>query len=98
MKKILVAIGLFLALGSSGFCASQPQSLGVVTASTTTFTGGVALWSQTAAQIAALTSTTTGQMVYCSNCGSAGGNGTMCISTGTTAVYQFVLSTGTACK
>jgi len=45
-----------------------------------------------------LISDTTGQVIFCSNCSANGGKGTICVSTGTTATYQFVLSTGTACK
>jgi hypothetical protein len=48
--------------------------------------------------LSSLLSDTTGQLIFCSNCTAAGGQGTICISTGTTATYQFVLSTGTACK
>jgi len=45
-----------------------------------------------------LISSTTGQLIFCSNCSANGGKGTICVSTGTTATYQFVLSSGTACK
>lgn len=45
-----------------------------------------------------LMASTTGQLIFCSNCAANGGNGTLCVSTGTTATYQFILSTGTPCK
>lgn len=88
MKKIIVLA--FLLLGASrAFCATtQAQNLGVIDAS---------LKSLTAAQILASTSTAKGEMIFCTDCGSNGGAGTLCISTATPRA-SFVLSTGTVCK
>ena len=76
---------------------------GAVTQSTTTFTGGLAPMKVTAAQVAALTANTTGQVVFCTNCTAFNnGLGEVCFSTGTTAVNQFVAISSaaavTACK
>lgn len=98
MKKVFAAFVLGLTLVSSGYGATQPRSIGVVTASTSTFTGGVGLWALPVAQITALTATATGQIVFCTDCGSSGGKGTICVSTGSTNIAQFVLSTGTKCQ
>ncbi len=87
MKKILLIIsGLFLVFEGFVFAVNQPQPL-----------GAAALQSQTILQIRALSSNTTGQIAYCSDCTANGGKGTICISTGA-AVDSFVLSTGTVCK
>jgi len=66
--------------------------------STTTFVGAINLWNMTISAINSLIASTTGQMVFCSNCTAAGGKGTICVSTGSTTTSQFVLSTGTVCK
>lgn len=99
MKRIAVFI-LAAALGIGiGYCATtQYNAIGNVQMSTSTVSGGLGLWSRTLAQLQSLTPTITGQVVYCSNCVSAGGAGTICVSTGSSAAYQWVLSTGTACK
>lgn len=103
MNKLFLALVLLLGLGSVSHAATkQPQSLGSITASTSTFTGGINLWNRTAAQIQALIASTTGQQVFCSDCTANGGKGTICVSTGgftgATLANQFVLSTGTVCK
>lgn len=72
------------------------QSGGAVTLSTATLTGGLVLLSQTTTQIASLTASTTGQVIFCSNCvkgnASAGvGLGVICVSTGSTTSGQFIL-------
>lgn len=99
MKRIAVFI-LTSALGIGvGYCATtQYNAIGSVQLSSATASGGFGLWSRTVVQLQALTPSTTGQVVYCSNCTTAGGAGTICVSTGSTNVYQWVLSTGTACK
>lgn len=57
-----------------------------------TFNTPVALWSQTATQIAALIPSGAGQEVFCSNCGAVNsGLGSECISTGT-VVGSFIIS------
>lgn len=86
MKKLLIVAALLLPVAA--WCATQAQNLGVVS---------ISVRSMTAAQVAASTSTAKGELVFCSNCGSAGAAGTLCVSTAT-AVASFVLSTGTACK
>jgi hypothetical protein len=91
MKRILIVAALSVGFAGSLESASQPQSLGVVTASTSTFTGGVGLWQRSAAQIAALTASTTGQIVYCTNCVT----GRICVSTGTAAKSWVLVSSGT---
>ena len=88
MKRIIVFIGCVFALFEGlVYAVNQPQRL-----------GAAALQSKTVAQIQALTSNTTGQILYCSDCAANGAAGTICVSTGATAVNQFVLSTGTVCK
>lgn len=62
------------------------------TLSTTTFTGGYTPYSRTIAQINGLQSTTTGQIVFCSDCVRSA----ICVSTGTTAVAQWSISASTA--
>lgn len=59
---------------------------------------GLALPVFSTTTLSSLISDTTGQVVFCSNCTANGGQGTICVSTGTTAAYQFVLSTGTKCR
>lgn len=47
---------------------------------------GIGLYSRTLAQLQALTPSTTGQIFYCSNCTQT----PVCVSSGSTAAYQFV--------
>lgn len=68
------------------------------TLSSTTFVGGIGLWNLPIASINALIPSTTGQQVWCNDCTSNGAKGTPCYSTGSVTTFQFVLSTGTACK
>ena len=89
MKKMLILFVLVLLFAWRAFCVTQPQSLGIV---------DVSLRSLTAAQVLVATSTAVGQLVYCSNCTAAGAVGTICVSTATTGLNPFVLSTGTVCK
>lgn len=106
MKKIIALLLIFAS--SSGYCVSQPHSLGIVTMSTAAVTGSFGLWPQPVASIASLISTATGQMLWCTNCGSVnGGLGTPCISTGgyttNTIPGQFIicgssLTAVTVCK
>lgn len=74
------------------------QSTGVTISSATAIVGPLTLWNLPIATINGLTPSTTGQMVFCQDCAANGGKGTLCVSTGTTTTFQFVLSTGTACK
>lgn len=89
MKRILVILSIAFVAFEGMYVMSatnQPQKL-----------GAAALQSQTAAQLAALASNTTGYVVYCSDCLSNGAKGTICVSTGV-AQGSFVLSTGTRCN
>lgn len=89
MKKIIaVSFVLVSFLAWKAMCATQPQSLGVISAS---------VKSLTAAQIALSTSTAKGELVFCSDCITNGGAGTICVSTATIRA-SFVLSSGTVCK
>lgn len=92
MKRLLMA---FLFVPSLAGAVSQPNAMGEISASSATFSGGVALWNLPAARFLTLTPKTTGQMILCSNCQVPY---TICIATGSTAAYQWILSTGTACK
>lgn len=94
MKKLLIAL-ILLTSGVAWAATTQYHQMGNVTLSSSTATGGFGLWNRTVAQLQSLTPTTTGQIVACSNCNIAG---TICVSTGSTAAYQWILSTGTACK
>lgn len=89
MKKILFVLAVLSGLCWKAYSATtQAQNLGVVS---------ISVKSLTAAQVITSTSTAAGELIFCSNCGGAGGAGTLCISTGT-AANAFVLSTGTVCK
>lgn len=96
MKKILIALALCFGLGTlRAWSASQPHSLGIVTASTTTFTGAILPWPRTLAQINVLQSGATGQIVLCSNCVKTA----ICVSSGTVGLGAWVvpiISTGNA--
>lgn len=94
MKRWLIIAALLLG-SEAGFCAEQYHNIGAVSLSSATFSGGFTPWQRTVAQLQVLTPKTTGQIVECSNCNVAY---TICISTGSTAPYQWILSTGTACK
>jgi hypothetical protein len=85
-RKLAILAYLIVSSGVAYAVTKQAQQL-----------GNVALPSYTAAQISTLTGNTTGQIVYCSNCTTNGGKGTVCISTGAFA-NSFVLSTGTVCQ
>jgi len=61
---------------------------GAVSQSTTTFTGAFLPWPKTIAQLNALTSGTTGQIVSCTDCTKSG----ICISSGTTAPGAWVVA------
>lgn len=91
MKKVMIGIlGLLIFIsGMRAWCASQPQSLGNV---------AIQLPNLTAAQVSVATATYKGQPIYCTDCASNGGAGTICISTAATAANQFILSSGTVCK
>ena len=90
MKKWIIGFVIAASFGFKLWAATtQANNLGVV---------NLYLKSQTVSQIINSTSTVVGQILYCSNCTSNGGTGTICISTGTTLYNQFVLSTGTVCK
>jgi hypothetical protein len=83
MKKILIfAFGLFGFLGSA-------MALSIF--------GGPPISVMTLTQVAASTPTYVGQVVACSNCGTANGSlGTLCISTETsTANNAFILAAST---
>lgn len=88
MKLFLIALALTIPLAAWSV-TTQAQKLGVISAS---------IKSQTVAQITTSTSTAVGELVFCTNCGSAGGAGTICVSTGAATAGAFVLSTGTTCK
>lgn len=94
MKKILVGMALAGAFlwGAYIQAAYQPHSLGWVTLS---------IASGTVTEINTSTAPTVGYLRFCTNCGAAGGAGTICVSTTTNAPgvgSDFVLSTGTICK
>lgn len=91
MKKwIALSIAVIsMFIGIRAWAASQPQSLGTV---------ALQFPNLTAAQILVSTASYKGQPIYCSDCASNGGAGTVCISTANTSFNQFVLSTGTVCK
>lgn len=97
MKRLLVLIA-FLFVTGIGYCVTQYNAVGNIQASTSTFVGGLGLWNQTKAQIAALTATTTGQQLFCTDCAANGNAGTVCTSTGSVNIGSFTLSTGTVCK
>lgn len=78
MKRFLIFIGCLIGFSAYGECVSQPQSLGVVTVSTTTFTGPFAPSPRTLAQINALTPGVTNQIVVCTDCTRTA----LCISSG----------------
>jgi len=94
MKKILGFIfGVFAFLEfcffSFGATTYQPTNLGYVNLAISTMS--LTLVAQTTAPV--------GSLVYCTNCATNGGVGTICVSTeSTTAQNAFVLSTGTVCK
>lgn len=94
MKRLLV-LGLLVLGSRAGHCVEQYHSLGSVALSSVTFTGAVTLPQRTAAQLILLTAKTTGQALICSNCNVPF---SLVISTGNTAPYQWILSTGTAAK
>ena len=101
MRKFIVSIlvGFVVFEGIYALATTtQYHNVGAIAVSSATYAGGLGLWSQTVAQIKALTSTTTGQVLFCSDCGAAGGKGTICVSTGTVNPYAWVLSTGTVCQ
>jgi hypothetical protein len=65
---------------------------GAVSLSTTAFTGALLPWPRTLAQINALRSGTTGQMVLCSDCTRS----KLCVSTGTVTAGAWVVAVATA--
>lgn len=71
--------------------AGNETATGSTVLSSTTFTGGATLTSRTIAQINALTSTTTGQMLLCSDCTRS----PICISSGSVNAGSFVVIAGT---
>ena len=86
-KSVIAVLVLAGLIGLKGWCATtQANSVGVIRA---------ALESKTRAAIQASTATMTYQLVACTDCGIPGA---ICISTGTTAFFQFILSTGTPCR
>lgn len=95
-------VGSFVATGFSSMTftsvAVTLDNASPLTASTATFNGGVGLWNVPIAQLNTLIPSTTGQMVFCTDCTANGGKGTTCVSTGATTTFQFVLSTGTRCQ
>ena len=97
MKKLLATVAVILAFVGAAYSATQYQRIGNVDLSSSTARGGFLPWPRTIAQLKALTSTTTGQMVYCSDCVAGGRTGALVVSSGTMATDQFTLSTGTKC-
>ena len=93
MKRLLIAafsiFAFFELVVGLSYAVYQPQSLGSVTFgfSTMTITG-----------INKTTAPLVGYPVWCYDCVANGGAGTNCVSTGTTNVFQWILSTGTRCK
>lgn len=73
-------------LNGATITGAVTQSGGVLTTSTQTANGSINLWSRTLAQLQTLTPSTTGQIVYCSNCTSC----SVAVSSGSTAPYQWV--------
>lgn len=61
------------------------------TLSTTTFTGGYTPWQRTLAQLNALTASTTGQIIACSDCTTAA----ICISSGSVSAGSWVVAVAT---
>ena len=58
--------------------------------------GGVSLYNRTAAQLGALVPSTTGHLIYCSDCS---GNSSVCISTGVgTGAYVEISSNTQVCE
>lgn len=88
--KTIIGLSVFILLVSGrAFAIYQPINLGVA---------NIAIATGTITDIQTSTAAAVGQLKWCTNCTANGGAGTLCISTGTTSVFQFVLSTGTACK
>lgn len=98
MKKLLFAFGILLFTSKAGECVAQPASLGVVQASTATFTGAISLWQQTKAQVGSLTPTRADQILICTDC-TANASSKVCISTGTgQGAWSILIATGTICR
>jgi len=92
MKRTLAALFLifgFFEVTCLMAATYQPQKLGYV---------DIAISSAPVASITRSTASAVGTMRWCTDCITNGGVGTLCISTGTTAWNQFILSTGTVCK
>jgi hypothetical protein len=84
MRKLLVAIGIAVGIGSLCY-AAQPRSSGSISATK------IVIGSKTLAQINALTPDAFGQMVACSDCTQT----TVCISSGTgRGGFVLLVSTG----
>ena len=75
-----------------------PPALSISTSGVVALGGGLVLWNLPKATINLTVAKSTGTMVYCTDCAANGGKGTVCVSTGSTATYQFTLSTGTRCQ
>ena len=90
MKKIIICLLMFSL--STVYGATQYHKLGNVELSTSTVRGSIGWFMLSKAAIAALTPSTTGQIILCQNC-VKGNSGTynICISTGVTAAGQFIM-------
>lgn len=100
MRVFIIALFVVLSVFAILQAASQPRSLGLVTMSSSTFTGGAALWQRTKSEINSLLPATTGQLIYCSDCvnGPSGTIGIICVSTGSMQAFQWTRSTGSECR
>lgn len=85
MKKLIVLAGILM-LASSGYCVNQPQNIGYVSTD-----GPFGLYNRTLAQMNALQSDTTGQLLYVSDAVMS----RICVSSGSFAAGQWVVGSGT---
>lgn len=102
MKKLMYAIGLGLISGSVWASCMGPfcwDDRGAYIGTAAIVDGnGTGMPSQTISAINADVPRVVGQQVFCNNCASNGGAGTVCVSTATAAQgFDYVLSTGTKC-
>jgi hypothetical protein len=86
VKKRTVFLFAVLFLTGTGYGVNQPQNIGSVAMD------AAALPVKTVAQINALTSDATGQVVFCSNCLQSA----LCVSSGTVAPGAWTVSSATS--
>lgn len=94
---LVLGFGLWMKVGAAGGAGNKVVASEIQGTIPPVVVNNGRLTSATRSAIDNSTATYAGEMRLCTDCGAAGGRGTVCVSTQATGFHGFVLSTGTIC-